>query len=159
MSQIVGAVPSTELPNLARRRSVLTIRHAKDARFGPSALTRSSWPDHAVVEDVDRELAAGVPDGVEEFAFGGGRESRSYIEAPVEFVEQRPCPDVTDRWMTVARDGHRLLRAGLTPPPPTSANAAAFAPTLVFPLPAMPLLSAEAPPAVAPTTYRLTGPH
>jgi hypothetical protein len=137
---------------------VLTIRQANANRSGHSALTRSSWPDHAVVEDVDRELAAGVPDGVEEPAFGGGHESRSHIEAPVEFVEQRPCPDVTDRWVTVARDGHELLRAGL-PPPPTSASAAAAAPTLIFPLPAMSLLSAEALPAVAPTTYRLTGPH
>jgi hypothetical protein len=68
---------------------------------------------HAEVEDVDREFAAGVPDGVEELAFGGGRESRSPIEAPVEFVEQRPCRDVTDRWMTVARDGHGLFRQRL----------------------------------------------
>lgn len=121
-------------------------------RTGHSALTRSSWPDHAVVEDVDRELAAGVPDGVEELAFGGGRESRSHIEAPVEFVEQRPCPDVTDRWMTVVRDGHELFRQRL-------ASAAAAAPTLVCLLPAMSLPSAEVLPAAAPTTYRLTGPH
>jgi hypothetical protein len=125
---------------------------------GQSALTQSLWPDQAVVEGVDRELAAGVPDGVEESAFGGAHESRSHLEAPVEFVEQRPCPDVTDRWMTVARDGHEPLRAGLTPSP-MSVSAAAAAPTLVVPLLAMSLLSAEARPAVAPIRYRLTGPH
>jgi hypothetical protein len=59
---------------------------------------------------------------------------------------------VTDWWMTVAGDGHELFRQRL-------AGAAAAAPTLVFLLPAMLLLSAEAPPAVAPTTYRLTGLH
>ena len=49
--------------------------------------------------------------------------------------------------MTVARYGHELFRQRL-------ASAAAAAPTVVFLPPAMSLLSAEAPPAVAPTTYR-----
>jgi hypothetical protein len=141
-----------QISRSALRGSVLPAWQAACARFGHSALTRSSWPDHAVVESVDRELAAGVPDGVEELAFGGGRESRSHIEAPVEFVEQRPCPDVTDRWMALARDGHQIFRQRL-------ASAAAAALTLVFLLPAMSLLSAEVPRAVAPTTYQLTGPH
>src|SRR5262245_50211300 len=50
-------------------------------------------------------------------AFGSGRESRSHIEAPLESVEQRPCPNVRDRWMAAGRAGHELFRQRLAVAP------------------------------------------